>query len=140
MAVAEAVQGPQRPFDGDGLALLIATYRDLNIPLEVRLACATQAAAYERPKLSPTAMQDQQPGLTPEQRQKRIRELLAALGPGTIEGAIEATQDNISCDVSLPAGGINGENQPNSGTSHAIGASDFVMRTPSGPIAGRFDG
>ena len=43
-AVAEILNADKPRFTGDGVDLLIETYKDPTMPLEVRLACATQAA------------------------------------------------------------------------------------------------
>lgn len=39
-------------FDGDAHTLLIATYRDLTVPLETRIDCAKAAIGYEKPRLA----------------------------------------------------------------------------------------
>jgi hypothetical protein len=42
----------KKPFAGDGYALLQLVYKDTEMPLSVRLSCARDAMAYERPRLS----------------------------------------------------------------------------------------
>lgn len=54
-AVAEILNADKPRFAGDGVDLLIETYKDPTMPLEVRLACATQAAQYERSKRLPAS-------------------------------------------------------------------------------------
>jgi hypothetical protein len=53
-AVAEIINEGKPRFEGDGVDLLVSIYQDPTAPLEIRLACATQAAQYERSKRSPT--------------------------------------------------------------------------------------
>jgi hypothetical protein len=44
------------PFEGDGYALLAMVYKDKEQPLSVRMAAATSALPYERPRLAQVAM------------------------------------------------------------------------------------
>ena len=52
--VVEIINEGKPRFEGDGVDLLIATYQDPTVPLEIRLTCAREAAQYERSKRSPT--------------------------------------------------------------------------------------
>jgi hypothetical protein len=43
-------------FEGDGVALMIAVYKDETMPLALRVQCAALAAPYERPRLNAMAV------------------------------------------------------------------------------------
>ena len=46
----------QSEFPGDSLDLLIAVYKNQDLPLALRVQCAVAAAVYERPRLNAVAM------------------------------------------------------------------------------------
>jgi hypothetical protein len=48
-------------FNGDAHALLVSVYRDMNLPMELRLNAAKAAVAYEKPRLQAIAMDLKQP-------------------------------------------------------------------------------
>jgi hypothetical protein len=62
--MAEIVNADRPRFEGDGVDLLIATYKDPTVPLEVRLVCAREAAHYERSKRAPLATAEQSSSIT----------------------------------------------------------------------------
>ena len=51
-----AIAQLKEPFEGDGYALLQLIYKDQNQPLAIRLACARDVLAFERPRLSNVEM------------------------------------------------------------------------------------
>jgi hypothetical protein len=116
-------------FEGDGVDLLIATYRDPEIPLEIRLTCAREAARYERSQRSPS---DAPPGgsslealvmASHEQRMERASELIAkthrlvddvADGRLTIEAtpvAPEPAPNVMAAELKASIVRVEGENQ-----------------------------
>jgi hypothetical protein len=55
-AVVEAVGALPDAFEGDGYAFLATLYKNKDLPLAVRMAAATSALPYERPRLAQVAM------------------------------------------------------------------------------------
>lgn len=73
----EEVKADARAWRGSPRQLFESVARDPDQPLDLRLAAAGTLLKYDEADL---------PTLTPEQRRRRIGELLGRLGPVTIEG------------------------------------------------------
>jgi hypothetical protein len=71
-ATLETYGQPPPQFEGTALQLLQATYKDMTLPLEIRLAAANSAMRMEE------AEEPQDPPITREQRRGRIREMILA--------------------------------------------------------------